>query len=1650
MSRNVHTLVAFAGLAVSATAQAETWANNAAGGTQTWATGANWIGGVPPISDINTSLVFHYNFSSTAQTAQNNIGAGTFNLNSIVMNNESAGGLTLSALAAANTLTFVTNGAAVAPSLTNSSSVAATISAGLVLGNDLTIGGAGNGNLTLSGIVSGAAGLNLSTTGAGVVALNGANTFVGATTINSGNVSVGNAAAFGAAGNTVTYNGGSLRFTTAVTLAQNFVLNNTLNLTGTVNGTFSGVLSGAGGINLRAIGTTAATNTFTFQGANTFTGMFDARPSGIVTGVTSVLSGANGAFSNVSGVTLAGNQTLQLDSGTTNNLNRLNDSAGISLHRSSLVLTGNSAGTTETVGAITFSGASGLAVTPNSASNSALTAASITRADRGALILTGTNLGGTGANSSNIIATSNANITGALVGGGGAGGTTTISILPYAYAVNTVTTASGQLVTYDNSLGFRPLTASEYVTTLKGIQNTTSASNVKTNGAPNIGKGTTMNALAVDTASASTIGSGVYAKDFGPSASFLTPTSGVLMFSLSGGATAAAIPSIVSTNLDFGGAEAMIHAQTNGAITGKVSGFGGLTKSGLGALSLMGANNYQGTTTIDGGSLIISSDAALGDASNSIFLNSGPIGGLVFAPSVLFGASTATSVSIARNITLGAAGGGLQTQLANTNMLVSGDITGSGNLYSGVNTVGNIGALKLTGNNTYTGTTFVQGNLAVNSDANLGVASDLVMAGGFLRNDAAFSTSKNILIAPGLTLTGATFFTNGFDMTLNGAISNVASGLSIIKGGSNALNLTADNAFNGTLQVGLAAPLGDQSSLGMGGSVVLTGANGALRAAPTANVLGGSTLVLDNVGANNANRLNANVTLGGGTLEFRGNGAAASTETIGSLTAGNFAPAVGNGVGIVNIAPGSGQSAVLTASNFARTGFGAMLVRGSNLGGAIGADTANLVFNTAPTLTNGIIAGMVGDTSLAGNGSGFVTHAAGTGVRLLTVGEYSAMPLSGVTTVNADTTSANILSGATTVNSLRMGAGGGVDATGQTLTVTSGMIMANGGANSGIVGGTLAFGSAPATIWANDNLAVGSVMTGSGGLNKAGVGNLTLSGASTLTGGVVVSNGTLTYGVANALGTANAMTLGATGSSVGSLDLNGLAATFASIGGFGNINLNGATLTSAGGSTLFSGAISGSGAINLNGAMTLAGNLSSFTGDFTVANSGVLTVSANQASNAGPGPLGAGNLVLGNSTQIAQLSFGSNVSTFNKNIVVAANTNASFPQINQNASSNVSLGGTITLNRSLRLNGGFSTASPFAGCVTLAGDISGVGGLDWFGGNFNLNGNNTFTGVTNLFPGSADPESVFLGIGTNSALGTGNVTVGTAAGNLRADNGARSLANNFYFTSSSASRMGFAGVNDMTLTGQIDLGGGAFAGATPPSLAGARTIHVTNSGTTTFAGIVSGATAATLTKNGGGRLVMSGANTFAGNVTVNAGSLYVNGTNSGAGSYTVNANALLGGNGTITGAVSINAGGILEPGNSAGTLSTGNLTLAGGAYMIWELGDPTAPSASDLAAVSGNLNIAAGTGSVLLNIELLPSFYLQPVSTTWVIMTYSGTLTGSAANFTLGALPSFVTSATIDTTSNPGQVLLTLVPTPGAAALFGVAGLGAFRRRRTA
>jgi len=211
-----------------------------------------------------------------------------------------------------------------------------------------------------------------------------------------------------------------------------------------------------------------------------------------------------------------------------------------------------------------------------------------------------------------------------------------------------------------------------------------------------------------------------------------------------------------------------------------------------------------------------------------------------------------------------------------------------------------------------------------------------------------------------------------------------------------------------------------------------------------------------------------------------------------------------------------------------------------------------------------------------------------------------------------------------------------------------------------------------------------------------------------------------------------------------------------------------------------------------------------------------------------------------------------------------------------------------------------------------------------------------------------------------------------------------------------------------------------------------------------------------LTKLGSGTLVLTGTNTYTGPTTITGGTLTL-----GASAIMTNtvrfelySNTFLNvtaaglpllgqelkGSGTVLGNVIMN-GGTLNPGNSVGTLTVGNLTLTNGVQLAFELG---APGASDLVIVT---NALAFTGMET------NWFILSAVSgfgvgtyTLFDALSYGSSTLGGGTNFTNIGNSGLDGYLWLDPDNQ--DVKLTVVPEPSAGALVGIGLLALLALRR--
>ncbi|MEI6607871.1 MAG: autotransporter-associated beta strand repeat-containing protein, partial [Verrucomicrobiota bacterium] len=145
-------------------------------------------------------------------------------------------------------------------------------------------------------------------------------------------------------------------------------------------------------------------------------------------------------------------------------------------------------------------------------------------------------------------------------------------------------------------------------------------------------------------------------------------------------------------------------------------------------------------------------------------------------------------------------------------------------------------------------------------------------------------------------------------------------------------------------------------------------------------------------------------------------------------------------------------------------------------------------------------------------------------------------------------------------------------------------------------------------------------------------------------------------------------------------------------------------------------------------------------------------------------------------------------------------------------------------------------------------------------------------------------------------------------------------------------------------------------------------------------------------KDGAGTVILAGSNGYSGTTAVNVGTLLVNGSLTGSGTVSVASGAILGGTGSIAGAVTVN-GGILAPGASIESLSTGALTLNAGSTFAYEMNSSAgAAVAADLQKVFGNLTLSGTVTLDLTDLAVSPTTFVP--NTTFSLINYAGTWNG--------------------------------------------------------
>jgi autotransporter-associated beta strand protein len=667
-------------------------------------------------------------------------------------------------------------------------------------------------------------------------------------------------------------------------------------------------------------------------------------------------------------------------------------------------------------------------------------------------------------------------------------------------------------------------------------------------------------------------------------------------------------------------------------LSGKVTGTNTLAKNDPGTLALTNdTNDFTGTITINaGGGLIrVTSDGAMGNLANVI--NLAPINGS--GSGIQFNGTFATARTIALP---GANTGAVYVTQGNT-VTYSGTFTNLANAF----TKGESGTFKITSDLNaalFTGPFTVNGGaLLVSNTGALGTAAGsttvansvgaavqldaLTLDGGtiaepFNISSTGINTGGALQAVGGTQATPRSISTSGV-ITLGSAATIGADAFTTLNIGTNSIAgaqaLTLAGAGNINISTALPA-LGSLTKIGSGtanlsavstsfvqaltvnaGTLTLSGA-AKLGNASSATVNPGGTLTLDNSGTSTDSRLGGTtrtLTLAGGTLNFIGN---TTTETLGNLqTTGSTATSAG--FNQINLS-GTGTNTLTFAS------FSSNAVNGHIWQFNIGSGNTLKFTAAIPADQNGIFFGNTGSSGtranrfFVGNGTTTIDFAFQDASNNIVPWDYNSGGAfntanadlgnlantnpGGIGTINIKPSGTQSTITATNANIATVKLTGGVGinmAAGAQLTINRALLSLGGG---DITGGSITSGGTIEFVlnYATDGTISSALLDGGiSGLNKAGLGNLTLTGKSSVNSTTYVSQGTLTLnGGNNTLATNKGMMLnnGAT-LALGSNNqyLGSLTSTGSVEGSGGNITGSGTLITNGTNGT-FAGNIGGS------------------------------------------------------------------------------------------------------------------------------------------------------------------------------------------------------------------------------------------------------------------------------------------------------------------------------------------------------------------------------------------------------------------------------------------------------------------------------------------
>ena len=620
---------------------------------------------------------------------------------------------------------------------------------------------------------------------------------------------------------------------------------------------------------------------------------------------------------------------------------------------------------------------------------------------------------------------------------------------------------------------------------------------------------------------------------------------------------------------------------------------------------------------------------------------------------------------------------------------------------------------------------------------------------------------------------GGLAFTSGIDNPIFGGLSG-SGAITLQDAGSAAVTLSVGNNGANTTYSGALSGSGALTKIGAG-TLILSGAN-----TYTGNTTV-STGTLDVLGS----LTHSATTISGGTLEGPGGSVQGVTLTSGTLTAHDANNSTGTlsmtslstssgGTLLFNV--GAGSAVDLLAINGSASLAGGTGITFSAVGAAAPTSGENVSILTSTSLsnsisaTNGVLAtGNAGrETLYAYQGgtkpvsgplstdSGFQSST--NDLFLYTTGSAASLQWATGTVWNVQNTSAWWNTGASATDKFY-----------QYDNVSFGDTYKSGTSATSITSYTVTLNTAvtPGSVSVN-NSAGNYLISGSGsiggaaGLVKEGSDNLTLSTVNTYSGGTTIGNGTLFVGANGALPNGGIVTLG-DGTNNGTLDLNGFSAT---VGGLSNSGVgtqtitdssaNTSALTFAGGTSTFSGVISGaqlyltvsSGSLTLSGTETYGGATSTTPPDKdTLVSGGSLTISGSD-TNAGGITINSPGILNVASVSLADPIGGVIVDEGTLN---ATSATASVTDLTGSGMVIIGTGDVLTISPALNID-------------VITGTISGTGALVFSGlgtSVITLSGTNAYTGTTTINSGTVE-------VTNNNSLGptTGGIVTINAGGTL--------------------------------------------------------------------------------------------------------------------------------------------------------------------------------------------------------------------------------------------------------------------------------------------